>query len=113
MQAGGLAKSCRFWSEMTGEKEIEMSVYLAILVAAFASAYLLLRLSRFLTSRSGLQKRRKIPAPQPRQTDRSYRKPAKTKLKPALMRKAAPAKRRMGKTGAVYQRGTIRKPWGW
>ena len=59
MQASGLAKVSPLWSAMADQEEVYMSVYIAIFLAALASAYLLVRLGRFLTSRIGAQKARK------------------------------------------------------
>jgi hypothetical protein len=89
-----------------------MSVYIAIMVATFASAYLLVRLSRFLTSRRNLQEGRRTVNADQRKASMKTRRPVRKSLKPFLIRKSAAGKV-IGRNEAALQPGTIRKPWGW
>lgn len=90
-----------------------MIVYLALMVAGFATAYLVIRLVRFLTSRFGLQEDNTASATDQQQAADGNSKPYKNALKPALVRNPAPVKRATRKTRADSRQDTVRKPWGW
>ncbi len=90
-----------------------MSVFIAIFVAAVASASLLVLLSRFLTSRIGAQNVRKRLHSDRRKAAGHGAKPSEGALNAAVMRRSAPVRRGMRKNSPSYQTGIIRKPWGW
>jgi hypothetical protein len=98
---------------MADQEEVYMSVFIAIFLAALASAYLLVRLSRFLTSRIGAQKVRKRLHPNRHKAAGHGAKSSEGALKAAVMSRTAPVRRGFEKNRRSYQADIIRKPWGW
>ena len=95
-----------------------MLVSVLIMVVAFAVAYFLLRVTRFLSSRSGLTPGMEAPKSGRHQNggrnDGSRKSMhSKNALLPGLVRQTATVKKAAVRARPAHNAGGIRKPWGW